>query len=243
MNEKIKQYLDGVFAPYDGVKSAAELKADLLSDLQERFLELKAEGKDDETAFQRTIDSIGDIEQTVMEIASVSRALEREVLINLSASNLAQSDLAGVTARNGKFNASAMRGSDFSGAALTGSAFKSSDLRDANFSGADLTGSTFKTSDLRNANFDGANLTDCSLVTSDLSGASFNKAILVRTNFGMSGLSGATFSGVRLLGCQARYDRPDKNMLRELQLRRRGLQEFRHAGPLPGWDDLYRRQV
>jgi hypothetical protein len=33
--------------------------------LQEHFNELKAEGKDDETAFQMTVDSIGDIEQTV----------------------------------------------------------------------------------------------------------------------------------------------------------------------------------
>jgi hypothetical protein len=45
MNDKLNQYLNGVFAPYDGVKSVAELRADLLSDLQERFRELKAEGK------------------------------------------------------------------------------------------------------------------------------------------------------------------------------------------------------
>jgi hypothetical protein len=47
MNEKLTTYLKGVFAPYEGVKSVAELKADLLSDLQERFRELKAEGKDE----------------------------------------------------------------------------------------------------------------------------------------------------------------------------------------------------
>ena len=35
MNEKLNQYLNGVFAPYEGVKSVAELKADLLSDLQD----------------------------------------------------------------------------------------------------------------------------------------------------------------------------------------------------------------
>jgi hypothetical protein len=93
MNEKINQYLDGVFAPYDGVKSVAELKADLLSDLQERFRELKAEGKDDETAFTMTIDSIGDIDQTVIEVANLSRSLERQVLTNFSASNLPKSDL------------------------------------------------------------------------------------------------------------------------------------------------------
>ena len=147
--------MNGVFAPYDGVKSVTELKADLLSDLQERFRELKAEGKDDETAFKMTIDSIGDIEETVQEVANLSRSLERQVLINFSASNLPKSDFAGVKVHKGKFEASALRGSDFSG--------------------ADLTGSSFKSSDVREANFDGANLTDCILSVSDLADASFNK--------------------------------------------------------------------
>jgi uncharacterized protein YjbI with pentapeptide repeats len=179
MNEKIDQYLNGVFAPYAGVKSVAELKADLLADLQERFRELRAEGKDDATAFEMTIDSIGDIEQTVQEMANLSRSLERQVLTNFSASNLPESDFAGVTAHKGKFEASALRGSDFSG--------------------ADLTGSLFKASDVREANFDGTNLTDCSLSVSDLTGASFNKTILVRTEFNTSGLTRAKFSDVKLI--------------------------------------------
>jgi uncharacterized protein YjbI with pentapeptide repeats len=179
MNEKINQYLNGIFAPYDGVKSVAELKADLLSDLQERFRELKAEGKDDETAFEMTIDSIGDIEQTVQEVAHVSRSLERQVLTNFSASNLPESDFAGVTVHKGKYNASALRGS--------------------NFAGADLTGSTFYASDVREANFDGTNLTDCTLSTSDLGGASFNKTILVRTEFNTSDLTHAKFSDVKMI--------------------------------------------
>jgi uncharacterized protein YjbI with pentapeptide repeats len=179
MNEKLTNYLNGVFAPYDGVKSVAELKADLLSDLQERFRELKAEGKDDETAFAMTIESIGDIEQTVQEVANLSRSLERQVLINFSSSNLADSDFAGVTVNKGKFEASALRGS--------------------NFAGADLTGSSFKSSDVREANFDGANLTDCTLSTNDLSGASFNKTILVRTEFSKSMLTRVKFTDVKLI--------------------------------------------
>ncbi|MFC5649728.1 pentapeptide repeat-containing protein [Paenibacillus solisilvae] len=178
MNQKLTNYLNGVFAPYDGVKSVTELKVDLLSDLQERFRELKAEGKDDEAAFEMTIDSIGDIEQTVLEVANLSRSLERQVVTNFGASNLTQSDFAGVIAHKGQFNASALRGSDFAG--------------------ADLTGSSFKSSDVREANFDGSNLTDCSLSANDLSNASFNKSILVRTNFSISGLDGAKFTGVKL---------------------------------------------
>jgi uncharacterized protein YjbI with pentapeptide repeats len=179
MNEKITNYLNGVFAPYDGVKSVTELKADLLSDLKERFNELKAEGKDDDTAFEMTIESIGDIEQTVQEVANLSRSLERQVLTNFSTSNLPQSDFAGVTAHKGKFDASVLRGS--------------------NFSGADLTGSSFKASDVVEANFDGTNLTDCNFFTSDVKDASFKKTILVRTEFGASELTGAKFTDSSLV--------------------------------------------
>jgi len=179
MNEKLTNYLNGVFAPYDGLKSVAELKTDLLNDLQERYLELKAEGKDDETAFVMTIDSIGDIEQTVQEVANLSRSLERQVLTNFSASNLPGSDFAGVTAHKGNFEASALRGS--------------------NFAGADLTGSSFKSSVVREANFDRTNLTDCTLYVSDLTDASFNKSILVRTEINTSDLTRAKFTDVRMV--------------------------------------------
>lgn len=178
MNEKLIDYLNGVFAPYDGIKSVEELKSDLLADLQERFRELKAEGKDDAAAFEATIDSIGDIEQTVREAAGLTRSLERQLLINFSAGNLPRSDFAGVTVHKGKFEASALGGSDFSG--------------------ADLTGSSFKASDVRDANFDGANLTDCSFYALDLSGASFRRSVLTRTDFRASDLRGAKFINARL---------------------------------------------
>jgi uncharacterized protein YjbI with pentapeptide repeats len=179
MNEKLDQYLNGVFAPYEEVKSVAELKADLLSDLHERYRELKAEGKDDETAFAMTIDSIGDIDQTVQEMANLTRSLERQVHINFSASNLPKSDFAGVSVHKGKFEASALQGSDFAG--------------------ADLTGSLFKASDVQEARFDGTNLTDCTFSVSALKGASFHKTILVRTEFNTSDLTGAKFSDVKLV--------------------------------------------
>ena len=178
MNEKLNQYLNGFFAPYEGVKIVAELKADLLADLQERFGELKTEGKDDETAFAMTMDSIGDIEQTIQEMANLSRSLERQVRINLNAIDLQGSDFAGVTAHNAKFSVSNLRGFDFSN--------------------ADLTGSSFDVIDAREANFDGTNLTDCNFSVTDLTDASFRKSILVRTTLSMSG-QGAKFIDVKLI--------------------------------------------
>ena len=86
MSDRLKDYVDNVFAPHEGTKSINELKADLLADLQERFRELRAEGKDEATAFELTVDSIGDIDETVQEISNLSRVLERQVVTRFDSS-------------------------------------------------------------------------------------------------------------------------------------------------------------
>ncbi|MFD6158118.1 pentapeptide repeat-containing protein [Nocardia sp. NPDC060256] len=184
MNDKLQEYVDGVFAPYEGAKSVGELKADLLADLRERFRELRAEGKDDASAFELTIDSIGDIEQTVHEVANLSRLLERRMMTRFDESDLAGSDLTHVAARNGKFERSALRGSDFSH--------------------SDLTGSSFKNSDLTDADFDGADLTDVTMTSTELTRASFHEATLVRTDFSTSGLIETRFVDAALTDVRLR---------------------------------------
>jgi uncharacterized protein YjbI with pentapeptide repeats len=184
MNDKLDEYVNGVFKPYEGAKSISELKADLLADLHERFNELKAEGKDDASAFELTIDSIGDIEQTMQEVSHLSRSLERQMVTRFDASELRGSDFAGVKAPGGKFEASALRGSDFSR--------------------ADLTGGSFKASDVADAIFDAANLTDVNMSTTELARATFRGSILVRTDFSMSGLTETRFAEVALLDVKLR---------------------------------------
>jgi uncharacterized protein YjbI with pentapeptide repeats len=178
MNDKLDEYVNGVFAPYEGTKSITELKADLLADLRERFRELKAEGKDDATAFELTVDSIGDIEQTVQEVSNLSRLLERQMVTRFDASDLRGSDFAGVTVRDGRFETSALRGADFARAEFAGASFKSSDVADANF--------------------DGAKLTDVKMTTAELARSSFRGSVLVRTDFSMSGLADVRFADAAL---------------------------------------------
>ncbi|GAB7044256.1 MULTISPECIES: pentapeptide repeat-containing protein [Catenuloplanes] len=169
MTDKIDEYVNGVFAPYEGARSVGDLKRDLLADLHERFRELRAEGKDEATALALTIDSIGDIEQTVREVSNLSRVLERQTVTRFDGTDSAGGDFAGVITRNGRFDGSALRGADFSH--------------------ADLTGSTFRGSDVAEANFDGANLTDVTMTASEFTRATFRGAILVRTDFSTSGLN------------------------------------------------------
>ncbi|GAA4430586.1 hypothetical protein GCM10023091_00030 [Ravibacter arvi] len=113
---------------------------------------------------------------SVMENAAGSN--DRQVLINLTAADLQESDFAGVVLREGKFKASSLRGADFSN--------------------ADLTGSSFDATDAREANFNGANLTECTFSGTDLNGVSFGKSVLVRTTLNMSG-QGAKFVDANLV--------------------------------------------
>lgn len=179
MNDKLNDYVDSVFAAHEGTKSVTELKADLLADLQERYRDLLAEGKDEATAFEMTVESIGDIEETVREVSNLSRVLERQVVTRFDSSNLPGSDFAGVTARAGKFGTSALRGS--------------------NFANADLTGSKFKSSDVADTNFDGADLTDAIFTTAELARSTFRRTRLVRTDFSISGLNGVHFADAALI--------------------------------------------
>ena len=132
----------------------------------------------DGTVLKTIVDSTEDNENSRQEDEKPSDEQE-QLLTDFSASNLTESDFAGVTLHKGKFESSALRGSDFTGADLTGSKFASSDLRDANF--------------------DGTNLTDCKFTTLVLKGASFHQSILVRTNFNKLELTGAKFSDVKFI--------------------------------------------
>lgn len=178
MKERIKIYINNLFGPYEGAKSVADLKNDLLADLNERYEELTAQGKDEQTALSQTLDTIGNMEETLREMAGLDSARNQQVLVDFSAQELKDSDFKDVTLHGGKFIGSS--------------------VRQADFTGADLTGSSFKSSDLREANFDGTNLTDCNFYALDLSGASFQESMLVRTNFRTSSLDGVNFKRILL---------------------------------------------
>ncbi len=53
MNERLKQYLDTVFAPYEESGVVREIKGELYTDLQEKLADLRKEGYDEEAAFKK----------------------------------------------------------------------------------------------------------------------------------------------------------------------------------------------
>jgi BTB/POZ domain-containing protein KCTD9 len=206
MNEKLSRYLDELFAPYEDSSAIKDLKQELLHDLEEKFLELKSQGHDDDTAYQMTIDSIGDISEIMESISAKTKQLLQLVRRNFSASDLRNADLTGVAVHDGKFDACDLRGTDFSGSDLTNSSFKFSDLNAVRFDGANLSGAKFLTSDLRKASFKGCILDNTSFRAAVLSGVSFDNQTLTGTIFDTAELTGTTFRNAILTNVSFKTD-------------------------------------
>ena len=130
--------------------------------------------------YNKAIDSLGEVSEVVESITAKTTELQQTVGMDFSKSNLQNSDLREVRARDQKFNYCHLAGSDFSR--------------------SDLSGASFKCSNLANARFDGVNLTRAKLVKSHLRGASFQDAVLDGTDFSYSDLSGVNFGGQRFRG-------------------------------------------
>jgi BTB/POZ domain-containing protein KCTD9 len=200
MNERLAKYLDEVFSPYEDIAATKELKEELLSNLQEKFDDLKSQDHDDETAYRITVESIGDISEIVESISVKNQELKETAQKDLSAINLRDSDLTGIRVHEGQFNASDLRDSDFSGSDLTGSSFNASDLRQTKFTNANLTSARFTACDLRKAVFDGANLTRARIFMADLTKASFKNTVMDAVDMGYADLSGAILDDLTIIG-------------------------------------------
>ena len=216
MNDKLIKYVNGIFAPYKDTQEVREFKEELLADLQQRFSDFKEQGYDDEAAYDKTIDAIGDLSETLENIAGkveepqaddeesgkqsfIGRITGRSKELQLkkekrdfSMNNLRDSDLKGIKV-DGKFNSSNLESSDFSGADLTGSSFKYANLRDVKFHGADLTKAEFIGSNLENTSFQDCVLDGTEFRYCNLAGVSFDNLTLNGTILNGVALKGTTF--------------------------------------------------
>lgn len=193
MNEKLKKYLDGIFASYKDSRAIIELKEELSNDLQEKFNDFKGQGYDDDTAYNMTVDSIGDIKEIISTIEDDAKKAENEAVKDLSKMYLKNSDFKGVSIQSGKFDASDLRESDFSGSDLKESSFKYSDLRNEIFDGANLSMAKFIMSDLRSVSLVGSDLTAAKFSMCDLREANFKNCIFNNTEFDTCDITNLSF--------------------------------------------------
>ncbi len=65
MNEKIKSHVEALFENAPRTRRAIELKDELIANLNDRYNDMIANGKDEETAYAAVIAGIGDIDELI----------------------------------------------------------------------------------------------------------------------------------------------------------------------------------
>ena len=65
MNEKLRRYIDDLFANAPSTVRAVELKEELYQNLMDKYNDLIAEGKSEESAYNIAIASIGDVDSLI----------------------------------------------------------------------------------------------------------------------------------------------------------------------------------
>lgn len=77
MNERIRKYLDELFADAPRTRKAMELKEEMMQNSMEKYQDLLSEGYSEEDAYKNVIGSIGDVTELFED-------LEEKNLLNLS---------------------------------------------------------------------------------------------------------------------------------------------------------------
>lgn len=72
MEDKLRRYVDGLFARTAPTQKAVELKEEMLQNLQDKYDDLMTEGKSPEAAYNIVVASVGDVGALLKEIETES---------------------------------------------------------------------------------------------------------------------------------------------------------------------------
>lgn len=193
MDANLSRFLDGLFARYEETAEVKVLKEELLLDLEERYADLQRQGYDEESAYNLTVGSIGDISEIMETISAQPTTLLHLPRKDFNGAHLRDADMSASAMQQSRFNAVNLRDADFGGSDLSGSSFWMCGLRDACFAGANLSGVTFVWCELRDATFTSAILDQTHFVGCEMRDTSFDYLTLNDTVFNHTSLRDATF--------------------------------------------------
>jgi len=75
MNEKLRRYIDDLFAKAPSTVRAVELKEEMYQNLTDKYNDLIAEGKSEESAYNIAIASVGDVDSLISGLSGEDRAV------------------------------------------------------------------------------------------------------------------------------------------------------------------------
>jgi BTB/POZ domain-containing protein KCTD9 len=215
MEKKFQAFLDNAFAPYGNFPARADVTQELLANLQEKYADLKKQGKSDDEAYQATIDSFGHVAEMMKHIphdeakhqagpdfrkafAKFVRGAKASLTSKFKFTSLVQADLSGTDLSLADFSGSDLTEASFEGSNLTEAKFRMAALVGATFAGATLTGTDFSRSDLTGVSFDDQILEDVKFDSVSLTETSFRNATLRHVSFHYTDVGHAIFDGPKM---------------------------------------------
>lgn len=78
MNEKLRNYIDTLFANAPSTVRAVELKEEMFQNLTDKYNDLIAQGKSEEAAFNIAVASIGDVDSLIAGLSGNARTAESD---------------------------------------------------------------------------------------------------------------------------------------------------------------------
>ena len=78
MNEKLRNYIDTLFANAPTTVRAVELKEEMFQNLTDKYNDLIAQGKSEESAFNIAVASIGDVDSLIAGLSGKGTSVESE---------------------------------------------------------------------------------------------------------------------------------------------------------------------
>ena len=77
MNNKLREYIDNLFATAPSNRKTVEVKEEILQNLTDKYNDLIAEGKNEDVAFNIAVASIGDVSDLIRELQGLPRQYEQ----------------------------------------------------------------------------------------------------------------------------------------------------------------------
>lgn len=200
MEEKLHHFLDKAFTPYGDFPARTDVTNELLTNLVEKYQDLKKQGMSDDEAYQAAIDSFGNVEEIMEHVPHDAKNQETKPEREPGLRKTLKQTLREAKALMGlsKFGATVLKQADLSDSNLAGEDFSYSALNETVFDRSDLNKATFRAAAITGASFADANLSSATFAASALEKTTFNGANLSGTKFHSSALKGATFAGAML---------------------------------------------
>lgn len=193
MEVKLVKFVEEIFMRFKKNSETMEFKEELTNNLIEKYRDYIKDGLSEEDAYEKSIESLGDLEEVLGETPLAKDNDKSKVYSSFSFGDYKRIDLSELNLSGTKFNCSSLDESKFVNTIFDDCKFNFSGIQSSNFSKAKLNNCTFKASHLANSSFRSAEIKNNTFSAINLEKADFSEVEIADTKFSKCNFSETIF--------------------------------------------------